>query len=1304
MKEQTTQMRVSKGRHIELSKAIVRSGCRGQSFMAFSCTLTNAGKRDFSTSKLVLLEEGKLAHTIDPKVKQNAFGIQYLAPSLKSQVFINAEKSKGKKIQKKYSPANAPKFMEDESQFLSKLAVKGLKNHNLYGKKTSINSPIEMKLPKLQGFSLDEHFQKLGKHMSEPYLSMAKSKFTKTLPKPEKWEMKSGSWIRYAPGSQPEKVDFPLEDLYVFDVETLPKISPYPILATALSDKAWYSWCSPFLTNYVENNKTGYEHLIPLDTQNPQRKQLIIGHNVSYDRARVLEEYNFKQSNAFFLDTLSLHLGTAGMCSRQRNLWQKATKVLRNNGKLEKELASKESSETRSEEESDEFEDEMVGFLPQSGSLSIEGVDSEDILKDDPWVKVTTMNSLKECALFYCGINLEKDKRDVFVTSTDKRDVINDFQNLCNYCAEDVIATSLVFDKVFHNFLQKTPHPVSFGALKMISQCFLPTNANKWESYIKNAEELYQSSKIDIENKVIDIVQDLVKLKDNPEIYLNDPWLKQLDWTIKPLKLTKQGVPYKRQKLPGFPEWYKNLFPTASSEKPVITIKSREIPLLFKLSWENKPVVWCKEDGWCFDVFEQKEIEIMREKSYQEVKSSKDSKSSGVRFKVPHPNGPENRTTTLLSKPFVHFFEKGVLTAVSPVAQKALQINASGSYWMSARQRIMNQWVVSKEKFPTEFNFNSPMSDGQHGEPKSLPLESTVGDDGMIIPKIIPMGTVTRRAVENCWLTASNAKKNRIGSELKSLIKAPDGYSFVGADVDSEELWIASLVGDSVFKTHGATPVGWMCLEGSKNEGTDLHTKTAQILGCTRNEAKIFNYGRIYGAGLKFAAQLLKQFVPSMSDKETVDVATNLYKETKGKKINIPTVGTIWYGGSESVLFNRLEEISDQDIPQTPILGASITDSLLKGNLKKRSFLTSRINWVIQSSGVDYLHLLCCSMNYLIERYQIDARMVISIHDEIRFLVKNEDKHRAAMALQISNLWTRAMFCEQLGMNDLPQNCAFFSAVDIDFVLRKEVDMDCITPSNQVSIEHGETLDIYKLMSMADSALGKPLTHVDFSKYEYEPREKVVETLEKRLDPLLKKYLVATEVQNRKTVADALIKEYKDNYLQKSFVDEYNKLLDETIDFNDPLRKKKIGQPEKESQFSFKALKKSLEYKPQSTQNSSLSKVPAMMEEPSKKRKTARTKMFNNKTLSKQQTLNKDMLPEDSVLNEILQSSYQSALAFDRCTETGLPRTGKMLSSKKKKKFSQYDKFIQNQKEDTSFSRTLSNVNPSDSESSTVSS
>lgn len=80
-----------------------------------------------------------------------------------------------------------------------------------------------------------------------------------------------------------------------------------------------------------------------------------------------------------------------------------------------------------------------------------------------------------------------------------------------------------------------------------------------------------------------------------------------------------------------------------------------------------------------------------------------------------------------------------------------------------------------------------------------------------LYPKVVVAGTVTRRAIEPTWLTASNAKESRVGSELKAMVRAPPGYHFVGADVDSQELWIASVLGDLHFAgMHGTCSCGHM--------------------------------------------------------------------------------------------------------------------------------------------------------------------------------------------------------------------------------------------------------------------------------------------------------------------------------------------------------------------------------------------------------------------------------------------------------------------------------------------------------------
>jgi len=163
-------------------------------------------------------------------------------------------------------------------------------------------------------------------------------------------------------------------------------------------------------------------------------------------------------------------------------------------------------------------------------------------------------------------------------------------------------------------------------------------------------------------------------------------------------------------------------------------------------------------------------------------------------------------------------------------------------------------------------------------------------------------------------------------------------------------------------------------------------------------------------------------------------------------------------------------------------------------------------------------------MDYLIRRFNIDARLAITVHDEIRYLVCEDDKYRAAMALQVSNVWTRAMFSQQMGINDLPQACAYFSAVDIDCVLRKEVDMDCITPSHHEKIPHGESLDITTLLSQPTSRLDPSVVPTDppnLASITYTPRIPVMETLQSNSDiSFLKAQITADDKELREIIKE----------------------------------------------------------------------------------------------------------------------------------------------------------------------------------------
>ncbi|KAI1457223.1 DNA polymerase family A [Annulohypoxylon moriforme] len=984
------------------------------SYFRWQTTAAVAQSLDDSPNEPLAMRSKSLAITSDARF--NEIGVQQVSARIYDQLF----------------PAGGEKPPEE----LVKLSKDHLNRHELLGKNTDNNAPIAFDVPPLQGQTLDEHFYKLGMDCAEPFLSKAKEFARQNVPpRPRKWVRQSG-WTKYYADGRTERVESPDADMLCFDVEVMWKESPYAVMACAMSPTTWYAWLSPWLLGESESDK----HLIPLG--DPTKDRIIVGHNIGYDRARILEEYDLKQTRNSFLDTMSLHVAVNGMCSQQRPTWMKHKKS--------RELRDKIAKETDN--------------IELANLLASNRQDEEEL-----WVERSSINSLRDVAKFHLNVTIDKAARDDF-EELDREVIRNKLDQLLDYCAADVAVTHRVYGIVFPNFLGVCPHPVSFAALRHLSSVILPVNRS-WDEYVTNAEATYHKLSDDVQERLISLAEKAVESKDDADKWSNDPWLKQLDWSgqeVRMVKGKKKGDPPRpaaRQKKPGMPKWYKDLFPKLNSPMN-LTVRTRIAPLLLRLTWDGYPLVWSDKYGWIFrvpvaDMAKYSSTQLVRCDLSDEPIEALKTDMDGLYFKLPHKDGPTARCGSPLAKSYLVYFEKGTLSSEYPLAKEALEMNASCSYWISARDRIHSQMVV----YENEKTGNKQKPNKKHGN-----------DNGYILPQVIPMGTITRRAVENTWLTASNAKKNRVGSELKAMVKAPPGYCFVGADVDSEELWIASVIGDATFKLHGGNAIGFMTLEGTKAAGTDLHSRTASILGITRNDAKVFNYGRIYGAGLKFAATLLRQFNPNLSEQETTDVAGKLYAATKGAKTNRKALykRPFWRGGTESFVFNKLEEFAEQERPRTPVLAAGITEALMGRFISKGGYLTSRINWAIQSSGVDYLHLLIVSMDYLTRRFNIDARLAISVHDEIRYLVKNEDKYRAAMALQISNLWTRAMFSQQVGIDDLPQSCAYFSAVDIDHVLRKEVDMDCITPSHKTPIPPGESIDIATLLEKGNEAYLDP--------------------------------------------------------------------------------------------------------------------------------------------------------------------------------------------------------------------------------------
>ncbi|KAL5490571.1 MIP1 [Sanghuangporus weigelae] len=1140
--------------------------------------------------------------------KRNEVGVQLLSRRLHSQIFKGVT------------------FPPPDKRYIN-LAREHLESHDLDPTQGSVLPNTSFTLPSLQGNSIDEHFHRIGEAAARPWLDLAK-RFAnvQTPPRPDFWHIHSG-WTKYHHrddgSSFYEPVSAPDEEMLSFDVETMPSLHHYAVMACAVSATHWYSWISPWLLGET----TDPQQLIPLGDRNVHR--VVVGHNVSYDRARLLEEYHVDGTNTRFIDTMSLHVAVKGISSHQRPAWMKYRK-LKNEEKERKseavEAAKDLLRETQEKEEAEidavkraelrRLQEEIEESLPQL--LADESDSAEAETSQKRWEDITSANSLADVAKLHCGIEIEKEIRDDFMTYS-REEIAEGIHDYLDYCASDVGVTHAVYKKVFPDFLQACPSPVSFAGVMTMGSSFLTVN-DQWEKYLHKAESVYRELNEKIRNRLLALAEQARELLADGR-WKDDVWLSQLDWTpkiagksrgidvpvkskAKPsecslqqpvwfkalsekgpsnasvknnvlpflLRLAHDGYPLSYSSKDGWtfldrtgkvcrpndrdtpihtilgktvglkgltsgrltcedveiakalasgednealvgkvkelaedvlanrndlaedpwisqlnwkgsrssdvvieeeqpkpvlwPKWYWDLAKPKKGLSPGtldLTIRSRLAPLLLKLSWAGWPLFHSRQHGWIFRVAPDAKYGT-RSKPLSFYDPADAALQAAVLrdgysfYKLPHKDGESANVGNPFGKTFLKHAQDGTLASPGDDTKDALDMNAQCSYWISSRDRILNQMVI----------WNGQRVDLGVGEAQT---SKKAGEKvGMILPQVITMGAVTRRAIEKTWLTASNAKKNRVGSELKAMVQAPKGYAIVGADVDSEELWISSAMGDAQFGLHGATAIGWMTLEGTKAAGTDLHSKTASILGISRDQAKVFNYSRIYGAGMRHAILLLLQSNPSMLPDVAQKQAEKLYASTKGKNTHRTDIfgRKFWFGGSESYVFNKLEEIAMSDKPKTPALGCGVTYALSKEYLPAgfgTDYMTSRINWVVQSSGVDYLHLLIVSMDYLISKYDIKARYLMSVHDELRYLVKEEDKYRAALALQIANLWTRCLFAFKLGMDDLPQGVAFFSAVDVDHVLRKEVDLPCVTPSQPTPIPPGESLSITQALN-----------------------------------------------------------------------------------------------------------------------------------------------------------------------------------------------------------------------------------------------
>ncbi|KAJ2710896.1 DNA-directed DNA polymerase gamma mip1, partial [Coemansia sp. Cherry 401B] len=435
--------------------------------------------------------------------------------------------------------------------------------------------------------------------------------------------MQSG-WTRYADGGA-SRVRVPAREdgVLVLDVEVLVPESPYPVLAAAVSQRAWYLWVSPHLAGDSAHPR----HLIPLtDPDEAERPRLVIGHSVGYDRARIQDERRLRRGQLAFVDTMSLHVAGRGLCTRQRPQWQRYARARREN------------------------DAEYLRVNSDTGRI----------------FDVSSLNSLREVARHYCGLELSKERRSVFVEGS-LREVRARFAALADYCARDVDATRRVFAHVLPAFRRKCPHAASFaGALAML-EAYLPVDG-AWPAYVARSERLLGELSESVARRMRELAED-ARRAGGPQ---DDAWLRCLDWTAEAQRFTKPRLrrdgsyakggaprPVARQRLAGAPKWYRDLW-DAKRGRIHVTVRSRVAPYLLKLRWRGFPLYYSAAHGWTFRVpaAEARSTESDGTQpplaSLRALRFARDADdpayepipardADGVYFKVPHPDGDAAR-------------------------------------------------------------------------------------------------------------------------------------------------------------------------------------------------------------------------------------------------------------------------------------------------------------------------------------------------------------------------------------------------------------------------------------------------------------------------------------------------------------------------------------------------------------------------------------------------------------------------------------------------------------------------------------
>ncbi len=265
-------------------------------------------------------------------------------------------------------------------------------------------------------------------------------------------------------------------------------------------------------------------------------------------------------------------------------------------------------------------------------------------------------------------------------------------------------------------------------------------------------------------------------------------------------------------------------------------------------------------------------------------------------------------------------------------------------------------------------------------------LPELIEDDGRIHSSFNQAVTATGRLSSSEPNLQNIPVRTELGKEIRNAFTAKHGYTLVACDYSQFELRLAA-----VFAKDNAFVRAFQ-------EGADIHTRTAaeilekseeDITKYERHAAKAINFGILYGMGPRNLARssgLSKQEAQGFIDKyfELHPGIGNYIDEMKTKAHS---------DGYVETLFGRRRYLPDVNSGM----------QMLRAAAERMA-----VNMPVQGTQADLVKMAMIEVQKWIEKSELDVKMLLQVHDELVFEIKNDDIKKAVPKIKaiMESVWS----------------------------------------------------------------------------------------------------------------------------------------------------------------------------------------------------------------------------------------------------------------------------------------------------------